>query len=146
MDFEQINKNNLQELTHLMISLWPDCDFEEELLNCQKILSATDETSFLVKDQGTYIGFIQLSIRTDYVEGAEPGPVAYIEGIYLDAAYRKSGIGKTLVQMGEDWGKEKGCRQYASDVELHNVNSIDFHKKIGFEEVNRVVCFFKEIE
>lgn len=146
MLFEEIHPRNLKELTRLMIALWPDCEYEEEFRNCQKILTEQDETCFLAKEKESYIGFIQVSIRKDYVDGADPGPKAYIEGIYIDPAYRKSGIAKSLVEMGEAWGKKKGCKQYGSDVELHNLESIAFHKKVGFTEMNRIVCFLKDID
>ena len=54
-------------------------------------------------------------------------------------------IAKKLVELGENWGKEKGCTQYASDTEITNQQSIAFHKKVGFSEANRLVCFIKDI-
>ena len=32
---------------------------------------------------GDYIGFIELSVRNDHVEGADSLPVGYIEGIFI---------------------------------------------------------------
>ena len=48
-----------------------------------------------------------------------------------------------LVECVEDWGKEKGCSEMASDCELDNYLSVDFHKALGFKEANRLVCFIK---
>ena len=42
------------------------------------------------------------------------------------------------------WAKEQGCTEFASDCELTNTVSQEFHKKLGFEEANRVVCFVKK--
>ena len=50
-----------------------------------------------------------------------------------------------LVECVEDWGKEKGCSEMASDCELDNYLSVDFHKALGFKEANRLVCFIKGI-
>ncbi len=43
------------------------------------------------------------------------------------------------------WAKEQGCKEFASDVELSNIVSQEVHEKMGFKEVNRVVCYIKEI-
>lgn len=50
-----------------------------------------------------------------------------------------------LVKRAEEWGREKGCSEMASDCSLDNYLSIDFHNGIGFEEANRLVCFIKRI-
>jgi aminoglycoside 6'-N-acetyltransferase I len=46
---------------------------------------------------------------------------------------------------GETWAKSSGISQIASDTEVENVESIAFYKKAGFSEVNRVVCFIKDL-
>lgn len=58
---------------------------------------------------------------------------------------RRRGIAGLLVKKAEEWGKTKGCSEIGSDCELGNYLSIDFHKGIGFEEANRLVCFMKKI-
>ena len=143
MNIEEMNPGNLKALVELMLALWPDCSFEEEFERAEKMLLSEKETCFLMTEEGQNIAFIQLNLRTDYVEGATSSPVAYIEGIYVAPAFRNSGIGKQLVLHGEKWGKEKGCSFYASDVELDNLNSIAFHQQLGFKEENRIVCFCK---
>lgn len=39
------------------------------------------------------------------------------------------------------FAKEQGCTEFASDCELDNVESLQFHLKMGFEEANRIICF-----
>jgi len=146
MKIEEISKHNLKELVLLMMELWPQSPFDEELQNCQDIMATEDQTCFLVNQQGEYIAFIQLALRYDYVEGTVTSPVAYIEGIYVKPRDRKSGIARELVELGEKWAKEKGCTQFASDTEIGNSQSIRFHKKVGFKEVNRLVSFLKDIK
>lgn len=145
MTFEELSPATIDIATTLLLELWPDEDFEEEKNNCQRILHTQDESIFLVKTAQSYVGFIYLNLRREYVEGTSSSPVAYIEGIYLRPAYQQQGIGKQLVDLGEQWGKERGASEYASDAELTNVGSIAFHKQVGFTEANRVVCFSKKI-
>ena len=143
---EKLSSGNLPVTIQMMRALWPDCSYEEANEDCKRILQSDKEAIFLAKKEQAYVGFIQLNLRYDYVEGTTTSPVAYIEGIYVQPQYQGQSIGRYLVAIGAQWGKEKGAKEYASDAELHNKNSIAFHKRVGFREVNRVVCFAKAIE
>ncbi|KAA9347965.1 aminoglycoside 6'-N-acetyltransferase [Larkinella humicola] len=145
MTFEPLAIATVKPLTELALELWPDCTFDEEYDYYTSVVKAENEISYLVREQDQYIAFIHLTIRTDYVEGATGPPVAYLEAIYVKPAYQKRGIGRELVRMGQDWGKRNGCRHFASDAELTNAASIDFHRKAGFTEANRIVCFIKDL-
>lgn len=84
---------------------------------------------------------MSLSLRHDYVEGAESSPVGYLEGIYVRPGHRKKGIAKELVQFAKEWAKNRGCTELASDCEIGNEASRAFHAKMGFAEANRIICF-----
>jgi aminoglycoside 6'-N-acetyltransferase I len=45
----------------------------------------------------------------------------------------------------EQWAKEKGCSEFASDCELDNEVSRQFHINLGFNEANRIICFTKKL-
>lgn len=145
MTIEEISKNNVSDLAQLVLYLWPKCNYKEEFQNGLKILQSKTETAFIAKNHGIYLGFIQLSLRYDYVEGTSSSPVLYMEGIYVDPNHRKEGIARGLIETAETWGKQNGCTEMASDSEIANQLSIDFHKSIGFTEVNRLVAFKKKI-
>jgi len=49
------------------------------------------------------------------------------------------------VKHGKKWGKEKGCKEYASDTGLNNQISKQFHKSIGFKEIEKTVHFLKQL-
>ncbi len=146
MKNEEISDLNITELTNLILELWTDCTFEIEYNNCKRILESENETCFLIKKKEKYVGFIYLKNRSDYVEGTTTSPITYIEGIYVKPGFLKSGVGKELVEIGENWGKNKGCTEYASDTELNNQISIQFHKSVGFKEVKRSINFVRKIK
>lgn len=91
------------------------------------------------------IGFAIFSIRSEYVEGSEKSPVGYLEAIVIDDNQRGQGLAEKLVNHGIEWCKSKGCAQVGSDVELQNKTSQLFHEKLGFKEVNRLVCYIRDI-
>jgi aminoglycoside 6'-N-acetyltransferase I len=141
----QMNGHNVDAVTEMAIALWPDSKFNEERRHFVSMLRSAREKVFLWQmDPGVYAGFIYLALRT-FAEGATTSPVGYIEGIYIKPPYRKSGIGRSLVDAGEAWSRELGCREMASDAEQSNEASQQFHIAVGFAEVSRIVCYRKEL-
>ena len=100
---------------------------------------------FLAYAENVPIGFAQCQLRHDYVEGTDSFPVGYLEGIYVTESYRHHGIAKRLLHACEVWAKEQGCTEFASDCELDNTQSLQFHLNVGFEEANRIICFTKKL-
>lgn len=145
MSIETLSNNNIDALVELVLELWKGCSLDEELESYKSIIDSANEICFLAKVEGTYIAFVHISIRNDYVEGADEPPIAYVEGIYVKPKFQKRGVAKRLMSVAEDWARQKGLRQIASDTEITNSVSVDFHKKNGFAEVERIVCFIKDL-
>jgi aminoglycoside 6'-N-acetyltransferase I len=145
MNIEVISEDNINALTVLVLELWTDSTFEEEYENFSMLLNSKSEICYLAREQETYIAFIHISIRNDYVEGATKMPVAYIEAVYVKPDCQKRGIGKNLVNAAEKWALQNGCKQIASDTGLDNAAGINFHRHAGFTEANRIICFVKEL-
>ncbi|GFP75803.1 aminoglycoside 6'-N-acetyltransferase [Clostridium fungisolvens] len=144
--FERVNQETINSLVDLELELWPDNERESLLRDTFVLLDNSDNNIFLVcRKSNQNVGFIHVSLRHDYVEGADFSPTGFIEGIYVEESFRGIGIARKLVECGEVWCREKGCRQLASDIELNNKGSFDFHNSIGFEETNRIICFLKNI-
>ena len=41
----------------------------------------------------------------------------------------------------ENWSREIGCVEFASDCDLDNEISLNFHPGIGFKELHRIIHF-----
>ena len=143
-----IRKAGIQDLpilAELACPLWPDNTVEEMHAELGEILTKPDAAFFLAYAEETAIGFAQCQLRCDYVEGTDSSPVGYLEGIYVAEEYRKQGVARELLTACESWAKTKGCMEFASDCELDNAQSLQFHLNVGFEEVNRIICFTKKL-
>ena len=79
------------------------------------------------------------------MEGTASSPVGYLEGIFVTEDCRRQGYAKLLLAACEVWAKEQGCREFASDCELENTESLRFHLNVGFEEAGRIICFVKTL-
>jgi aminoglycoside 6'-N-acetyltransferase I len=133
--------SHLSVLADLAQKLWPEHDREELTAELAEILKKEDAVFFLAEDQG----FAQCQLRYDYVEGTESSPVGYLEGIFVEESCRRKGLARELLSACENWAREQGCREFASDCELTNTQSLRFHLGLGFEEANRIICFTKKL-
>ena len=68
-----------------------------------------------------------------------------MEGVFVRTEFRHRGLAQQLLGACENWAREKGCTEFASDCELGNDASLNFHLSMGFTEVNRIVCFTKTL-
>ena len=132
-------------LADLAIQMWTDHDLQELAKEFRRLASNDEAVCFIKYADGKPIGFSQCQLRHDYVEGTESSPVGYLEGIFVSDGYRKKGCAAELLSECEKWAKEKGCTEFASDCELGNADSVRFHMSLGFEEVNRIICFRKDL-
>jgi aminoglycoside 6'-N-acetyltransferase I len=101
-------------------------------------------TFVAVRPSGGLLGFIEIDVRS-VAEGCWSGPVPYIEGWYVDEDARRQGVGKSLVRAAEAWARDAGFTEMASDALLDNSVSHAAHAALGYEEVERIVCFRKPL-
>ncbi len=132
-------------LAKLAIQMWSNNTLSELEADFAEIISNENAVCFMKYVEGKPIGFAQCQIRYDYVEGTETSPVGYLEGIFIQEEFRHKGFAKELLQECEKWANGKKCVEFASDCELNNAGSLKFHLAMGFEEVNRIICFRKDI-
>ena len=133
-------------LAGLACLLWPNHDAAELLEEFAELLKSEGAACFLACEAGVPAGFAQCQLRHDYVEGAQTSPVGYLEGIFVLPEFRRQGLAGELLAACEDWAREQGCKEFASDCELENNASLNFHLRMGFAEVNRIVCFTKTLQ
>jgi aminoglycoside 6'-N-acetyltransferase I len=142
----EAEEKHISPFVEMALDLWPE-DNEEILKNVfLKILNADNHKVFLFLIEEKIAAFVYMSIRTDYVEGSDSSPTGYVEGIYVKPGFRKKGIAKRLLTAGEEWVKQKGCKQIGSDAYNTNTDSYNFHVSSGFKVAAELVAFIKNIE
>lgn len=123
--------------------LWP----QERRLRpvFEKIFKSPRERVFICWIGGAAAGFVEVSMRRDYVEGSSASPTGYIEGIFVERRFRRRGVARLLVGAAERWAKGRGAVEVGSDTRLANRRSQRFHRALGFKQVEKNVAFIKKI-
>lgn len=141
----QATEKDYEDIAILANQLWANSDLDELKQEFLNDLSSLENSIFLCYKDDKPVAFVDCRLRYDYVEGAKTTSVAYIEGIYVKEKYRNQGIARQLIENCEQWARKHDCHELASDCEINNNDSFNFHIKSGFKEVNRVISFLKEL-
>lgn len=125
---------------NLRLGLWPDDDETVEAL--QQSLADADVAVFLAcTSEGQAVGFAEVSLRRDYVNGTDGSPVGFLEGWYVQPEWQGRGAGRALLAEAKAWTLARGCSELASDSRLEDATAHAAHRACGFEETERVVYF-----
>jgi len=118
-------------------------EFEGELRRFTKL--EQPYTGFLAfTDESEPIGMIDARIR-NYAEGAPNLRAAYVEDLWVHPAHRRSGIAQALLAAVEEWARSEGSDWLGSDTTPDNRLSREWHRRMGFDEVEQLVVFGKPL-
>ena len=131
----------------LRSALWPDSSEEAHLAEMAAFLAEPQRYCQFIAyaGDGAPVGIVEAALRHDYVNGTSSSPVAFLEGIYVAAPFRRRGVGRALVPVVEQWAQPLGCTEIASDALLDNEHSHAMHRALGFVETEKVVYFCKAL-
>lgn len=135
----------MSDYRSLRIRLWPDCRDDCDREVAEILADQARWAVFVVYVDGqAAVGFIEVRLR-DVAEGASSSPVPFVEGWFVVPEQRRRGLGRALMKTAETWALSQGCTELGSDTQADNDLSIEVHKQLGFQEVERLVCFLKRI-
>ncbi|MEO8629344.1 MAG: aminoglycoside 6'-N-acetyltransferase [Betaproteobacteria bacterium] len=132
---------------HLRAALWPDDSETEHLAEMTGFLTQPERFVQFVAyaKRCEPVGFVEASVRNDYVNGTSSSLVAFVEGLYVVPAHRRRGVARSLIAAASAWALSRGYLELASDAELQNDVRRSVHRSLGFAETERVVYFRKAL-
>lgn len=124
-------------------ALWPDDDADALASEFDTMLADPDEVVFVAqRETGGLCGMVEAGIRP-FANPVDEQPCAFVEGWWVDADVRRTGVGRALIAAVEDWARSRGFHELGSDALLENKVSHAAHLALGFEERERTVAFRK---
>ncbi|MDQ4123747.1 MAG: GNAT family N-acetyltransferase [Acidobacteriota bacterium] len=145
MKIRTIQREDFNDWSRLRKELWAHVAEDENLIELEQVLADGGKSQIFLAENGDgeIIGFLEASLRYEYVEGCDYTPVGYIEGWFVEENYRRKQVGRELVEAAENWARVCGCLEMASDCELENSVSRAAHFGVGYEEAARIIHFKK---
>jgi aminoglycoside 6'-N-acetyltransferase I len=142
---------DVAELAGLRATLWPESSREEHAAELQEIVAGRVPgilpmvVLVAVNWDGKIAGFLEVGLRS-HADGCDwTRPVGYVEGWFVSEEARHRGIGAALLQAAEKWAREQGCKEMASDTQIHNVTSQRAHEALGFAVAERAILYRKTL-
>ena len=142
---------DVEGLADLCFALWPESPHEEHRQELVEILSGRNPSTmplihFVAQTPGgKLVGFLEAGLRSHADCCDVSHPVGYIEGWYVEQVWRRRGVGRLLAEAAEEWARQQGCREMASDSLAGNALSEQAHGGLGYEVVGRSVLYRKRL-
>ena len=115
----QMTKASPQEaatVAALASRMWEDNTLEGLTEEFEEMLSSQEAAVYLLYADNQPVAFAQCQLRHDYVEGTESTPVGYLEGIFVEAPFRRRGLAGKLLAAAEEGDENAWTLQYAFDA------------------------------
>lgn len=101
--------------------------------------------ALLCVDDETILGIIEVS-RRPLVPGFGAGPVAYVDGLWVEPGEARDQAAARLLAAAESWAHTRGCKQMVADAGVDEQWEQELRRQLGFEEIARRVLYRKPIE
>ena len=144
-ELRPLGEADRQQWLALRLTLWPregDHTFDADIT---EILGSGGRlAAFGAFDNDRLVGFLEVGERP-WGDGCDTAPVGWVEGIYVDPAHRRAGLGQSFIALAEQWARARGYAELGSDALADNGTSLRSHAAWGFEETKRLVMFRKRL-
>jgi aminoglycoside 6'-N-acetyltransferase I len=137
-------KNDIPVWARMRNRLWPETSTRDHVRELRQSIKDKKFKAWIAYGRDVPIGFAELYIRP-FANGCLGKPVPFLEGIWVNAEHRRSGVGKALVDAVFRWAQKRGYEEIGSDANIQNTVSHQCHLGWGFMETERVVYFRKEL-
>lgn len=141
-----LEPRDLAAWTKFRQGLWPDTDPQSLAEECAAYFSAKPVAHlvFASEENGVLAGMVEVGLRS-VAESCTSSPVPFIEAWFVAPEVRRRGHGRALIDAVEAWARAHGFTELASDAQLSNTLSHQAHGRLGFQEVERLVAFRKQL-
>ena len=89
--------------------------------------------AFVATDpQAGLLGFAEVAVRTDFVNGCHHRPALFLEGIFVRPEHRGLGLGRLLARRVVEEGRKLGYRSMRLDTLDRLEGAIALYRSMGF--------------
>jgi GNAT superfamily N-acetyltransferase len=104
-------------------------------------LDPEENLVLVVEDAGRVVGWIHV-FRSHRLE---ENVFAELGGLILSRDYRGEGLGRRLMEYGEQWAREHGCAKFRVRSHEKRAEAHRFYERVGYRTVKRQQVFDKDL-
>ncbi|MFQ6040665.1 MAG: GNAT family N-acetyltransferase [Candidatus Poribacteria bacterium] len=102
------------------------------------IIASRNATLFVAEHDGQIIGLVHATLlKSPDIPIIAPRRYAVIENLAVTERFRRSGVGRSLVERVHQWVLDKGITQVELNVWEFNKGAIAFYEQLGYTTVSR---------
>lgn len=142
--------SDVDAVARQFFALWPEGTLDEHRDDAEAIVAGRAPSTlplviFVAEIDGAIVGCVEVGLRS-HADGCDGRrPVGFVEGWFVEPTHRNRGVGSALLVAAEDWARDRGCTEMASDTWLDNEPSQRAHEALGYEVVDRCVHYKKTL-
>ncbi len=105
-----------------------------EWAHIQGMLEGADSTILVAEVEGVIAGFALLVVKdTPPVPVIAPRHFAVVDTLGVGENYRRSGVGRALMEQAEQFAREHGARDIELSVYRFNQAAVQFYEELGYQ-------------
>lgn len=102
------------------------------------IIADENAAIFVAESDNQIIGFVHICLREPPdIPIMVPRHYASINDLAVRRRFRRSGIGRSLIERAHQWARDKGVTQVELTVWEFNKEAIAFYEKLGYKTASR---------
>jgi ribosomal protein S18 acetylase RimI-like enzyme len=123
-----ITSDDVPECLSLLAQLGYQMTLEEAMRRVGEVISTPDHSALVAETAGRIVGLLHMFARPAIENPRE----AVVQAIVVDEAFRRDGIGRTLMVEAERWGCERDCRSVVLSSNVTRAPAHAFYAALGY--------------
>jgi ribosomal protein S18 acetylase RimI-like enzyme len=142
VEIRECRQEDFNSVLLLLRQLWPDKVPDIVALETvfRRAISSDSQICVCASSRTSLVGLGSLTIKNSLWQN---GPLAHVDELVVDAAFRKQGIGTRLLNHLIGLAQARGCRRIELDSAFHRKAAHAFYERHGFE--NRAFLFSRTL-
>lgn len=134
--------SDAQDIAQLTAQLGYDVTAPSVTQRLSRILPRQDQYFLVAEVDGHLVGWLHAAIA----EFVESPAFVVIGGLVVDSNHRRQGIGRALMQHGEEWAKKQGCPVVRLWSSAARSASHRFYERLGYRNIKTQYSFLKSLD
>ena len=100
----------------------------------ERLATDKDARAFVAAEGGEVVGLMTVHLRYTLNHDA---PIGQLTLLVVDETTRSRGVGRALVEAGERWARERGCKRIVVTTALDRGVAHAFYEKLSYKHTGR---------